>query len=151
MAAETEYNTAWEALFLKRFELHSRRSDLEAQLSDVNNQIAHLREVMAHLGPLVGLPDGESITALGITDAVRWVLKNSEDRLSPNEVRDMLAQKDYDLSNLTAPMGSIYKILSRLSSDNNRPEVLREKDEDGKVYYKWKREEVGITDDDIPF
>jgi hypothetical protein len=82
---------------------------------------------------------------LGITDAIRQILKGTEERLSPIEVRDSLLEKGFDLSGLSAPMASIYKILSRLADVGN-PEIFREREDDGKVFYRWIR-----TDDDIPF
>ena len=120
----------------KRTALFGKRASLEAELSDVKTQITHLNEIMGHLGPLAGLPAGDNIAGMGITDAIRWILSNSEERMSPTNVRDNLIEKGFDLSSLTAPMASIYKILSRLAKES-KPEVFREKDDDGKVYYRW--------------
>jgi hypothetical protein len=53
-------------------------------------------------------------------------------------------EKGFDLSRLSAPMASIYKILSRLVDDS---QLEREKQEDGRMGYQWK----GIRDEDIPF
>jgi hypothetical protein len=137
MAVENGYDAAWMDLFKKKMELLGQRSSLEAELSETNTQLAHLNAVLAHLAPLAGIAAGEDISGLGITDAIRWVLKETEERVSPAEVRDKLVEKGFDLSSLTAPMGSIYKILARLS-DGSTPEVIREK-EDSNVFYRWIR------------
>jgi hypothetical protein len=146
MSFPTEYDSLWNEMYDKRLALFNKRASLEAELSDVKTQIAHLNEIMGHLGPLAGIPANKDIASLGITDAVRWVLSNSAGRISANEVRDKLAEKGYDFSSLSAPMASIYKILSRLASENNGQEISREKDPDGKVYYQWIH-----TEQEIPF
>jgi hypothetical protein len=145
-AVDTEYDELWSGLQEKRMKLLARRALLEADLSEVTTQIAHINEIMIHLGPLAGLPNEENISSMGITDAVRWILCNTLAKMSPTDVRDKLLEKGFDMSSLTAPMASIYKILSRLAADN-KPEVLREKSDDGKVYYMWIRP----NDEDIQF
>jgi hypothetical protein len=145
---ETEYDHVWVDLHSKRTALFDRRASLEADLSEVKSQIEHLNEILKHLGPLARLPGGD-VASMGITDAIRWVLNEANGRkMSPADVRDTLVEKGFDLSPLTAPMASIYKILSRLASESE-PEVFREKGDDGKVYYGWIRPE--ITDEEIPF
>lgn len=128
----------------KRNDLIGKRSAAEAELSDINTQIAHLNEILKHLSPLAGLPDGGNLATLGMTDAIRWVLEHADGRMSPKDISDKLVEKGFDLSSLSAPMGSIYKILSRLAEGDD-PEITRE-EEDRKVYYTWKSE-----DSDIPF
>jgi hypothetical protein len=141
-----DFTQTWWDLSTERQRVLDRRTELETELTEVRNKIRHLDEVLHHLAPLanLGFYDDEDMTGLGITDAVRYVLKNSDKRLSPQEIREQLIQKGYDLSGLTAPMASIYTILRRLTDE----EVEREK-EDGRVYYKWKVKP--ITDNDIPF
>lgn len=132
---DTEYDDVWRALYRKREALLERHADLEAEIRDVTNQLSHLHDILGHLGPLAGLGTGDNIVSMGITDAVRWTLRNAEGRLSPTDVRDTLLEKGYDMTSLTAPMNSIYKILSRLA-DQSKPEITREK-EDGNVFYRW--------------
>jgi hypothetical protein len=132
----TEYDDVWRELYRKREALLDRHTELETQIADVSNQLAHIKEIMVHLEPLAGLGSGENIINMGITDAVRWILKNAEGaRMSPVEIRDQLLEKGYDMTTLTAPMSSIYKILSRLA-DQKRPEVTRE-NEGSNVFYRW--------------
>jgi len=127
--------------------LANRQVDLETELSEIRNKIGHLDEVMKHLAPLSGFADdsAESISGLGITDSVRVILRTSGRRMSAQDVRRALEEKGFDLSGLTVPMASIYKVLSRLEESG---EFEREK-EDGRVFFKWKA--PVITDEDIPF
>jgi len=142
-----DFAKTWSELQVERQELFNRRTDLETELSEVRTKISHLNEVLNHLGPLADISFSEdNISALGITDAVRLVLRGSSGRLSAQDIRKELVDKGYDLSTLSVPMASIYKILSRLSDDDG--EVEREKEE-GRVYYKWKI--PPMTDEDIPF
>ena len=167
MPFQTEYDDVWVRMHEKQEALFDRRSDLEAELAEVNTQIDHLGAILSHLAPLAGIAYGEKLSALGITDAIRWILEHSGARMSPIEIRDKLVEKDFDLSSLTAPMASIYKTLSRLA-EANEPEVIREKEAGGKVFYSWKKpnasfdqrpssgpddysQQAEISDDDIPF
>lgn len=148
MEATTEkptYDETWKNLFFKKMELIGQRSTLEAELSEVKTQLVHLNEILAHLAPLAGVPANENITSLGITDAVRWILQKSEQRMSPKDVHDKLVEKGFDMTALSAPMSSIYKILARLA-DEPSPKVQREREEGTRnVFYRWK------NPDDIPF
>jgi hypothetical protein len=140
---QEDFKQQWNAILHERLRLSDQRTVLETDLSEVNNKIQHLEEVLRHLAPLAGFDHEASISALGITDAIRHVLKDSNSRLSAAEVRAKLVGRGFDFDGHTAPDASIYKILNRLSVDGG--EVKRTK-EDGKVFYEWI-----ITEDDIPF
>ncbi|QNI37295.1 hypothetical protein [Edaphobacter albus] len=142
---DIDYAETWKNVFMKKVELTDRRATLEAELSDINTQIGHLNEIMSHLAPLAGVPAKENLATLGITDAIRWVMEKSKERMAPKDVHDELREKGFDMSTLSAPMASIYKILARLAGSST-PEILREKEEDGKVFYRWIEKS-----DDIPF
>ena len=134
-------------------ELREKRNNLESELDEIKRQIKHMDEVLKHLGPLAGMSDGEDISGLGLTDAIRAVLRKADDRMSPIDVRSTLQQKGFDLSGYSAPMSSIYKVLSRLADDNDSP-VVREREDNG-VFYRWQEPDIAqsadISDDDIPF
>jgi hypothetical protein len=126
----------WEALNAERLRLVARRDEIEMELNETKTKIRHLDATMEHLLPLADLgmfvPE---ITQLGITDAVRRIMQMNKDvRLSATDVRTKLKEQGYDTSGLTAPMASIYKILSRLSEN---PEEMRREKEEGRVYYTW--------------
>lgn len=127
-------------------DLCGRRAEIEAELSETRNRINHLDEVLSHLASLSGITDMEgNISRLGLTDAIRTVIHTKGGRFSPQDIKQQLLERGYDLSDLTAPMASIYKVLSRLA-ENPQEQLEREK-EDGRIFYKY----TGISDDDIPF
>ena len=141
----SDYRKTWFDICNERQHLISRRTELENDLVEIRNSISHLDEIIDHLAPLAGMAvDREDIAKLGLTDAIRAILRVKKERLAPQDVRQRLIEKGYDLSSLTAPMASVYKILNRLYAAD---EVAREKQDDGSVFYEWK----GITDDEIPF
>lgn len=145
MDAESLRETYWK-ISKERDSLVSRRNDLETDLSDTRKKIAHIDEVLNHLAPMLGMTHrAGGLTGLGITDAIRHVIHRNGERFAPADVRERLQEAGYDLSDLTAPMASIYKILGRLA-ESPFEQLQREK-EDGRVYYKF----TGISDEDIPF
>src|SRR5713101_2450253 len=92
-----------------------RRTELETELIEVRNRIAHLDEVLSHLAPLADIyVDPNGVTGLGLTDAMRKILLTADEKMTAQDIRKRLQELDYDISGLTAPMASIYKILSRL-------------------------------------
>ena len=150
MNSEDLFKT-WTDLREMQRKLLDRRVILETELAEVKNNISHLETILANLAPMAGFQeDAESISGLGITDAIRVILRNSDVRMSAADVRKILNEKGFDLSGLSAPMASIYKILARLVNDSG--EVEREMEE-GRVFFSWKRpvESSPITDEDIPF
>ena len=142
-----DYEKLWGELTVERGALISERTDLENALVEVRSKLSHLEEILNRLGPLANIT-GE-IVGLGITDAIRFIVQNATERLSAQDIRQQLVDQGYDLNPLTAPMASIYKVLSRLADDSK--EIEREK-EGSKVFYKWKTESSSpISDEDIPF
>ena len=141
---QQDFEKTWNAFKLEHDQLVEQRTDLENQLAEIHKKIAHLDEALGHIAPLAGFvySTGNDISHLGLTDAIRRVLQDSNERLLAQDVRRLLAERGYDLSGLTAPMASIYKILSRLEESGK---VLKEK-EGFKSYYKF-----ALTDEDIPF
>jgi hypothetical protein len=143
-----DFGQTWRQLYGEKEVLTERRTNLENELIELRTQITHLDEVLDHLAPLAGMiyASGEDLSALGLTDAIRRVISDATGRISPRDVHQKLASSGYDLSALTAPMASIYKILARLSDSG---EIVREKEDGGKVFYKSKP--IEISDEDIPF
>src|SRR6202040_3363233 len=111
----------WERLIAERNALLHRSTNLETELFELRRKITHLNEAVNHLAPLAGMEyvHEDNISALGLTDAIRTVLKNSDVQMSPHDIRRTLKEKGYDLTGLSAPMASIYKILSRLADDSD--------------------------------
>ena len=144
----SDHAKVWSDYFSERQRLAKHRNELETELNETRRIISNLDEILNHLRPLADMADNEeSLASLGITAAIRYVLRHANERLSAQEVRQQLIDKGYDLSDLTAPLASIYTILGRLAQ-GDQSEVEREKEE-GRVYYKWKV--PPISDEDIPF
>lgn len=142
------FEQTWYSLHREKTLLESRRDDLEVELAEIRTHLRHIDAAIEHIAPLAGKHPPDSLSEMGMTDAVRFVLRNSQERMSPADVRRQIVDKGFDITTLTAPMASIYKVLGRLVEDDK---VVREK-EDGRVFYRWKHEDSsGITDDDIPF
>jgi len=143
----SDYEDTWRMLSRERSELADQRATLEAELSEIHNKISHLDEVLSHLAPLTGSPMVPgSLDGLGITDAIRTVLREANEGMIATDIRKALREKGFNTEGFAAPMASIYKVLSRLVEAN---EVLRFKSEEGRLLFSWIRPE--ITDDDIPF
>jgi len=139
-----DFERTWSELNTERAALVDKRTNLENELAEIRTKLLHLDEVLIHLGPLANLTG--DIVGLGLTDAIRYILQGaSPDKLSAQDIRQRLSDGGCDLSQLSAPMSSIYKVLSRLEGQ----EVDREKD-GPRVFWKWKTSSP-ITDEDIPF
>lgn len=156
MKTQENFADTWSELVSESSELENRKTELEEQLDLVKKQIAHLDEVVRHLAPLAGIALNKDLSDLGITDAIRTVLEDATERVSPQDVRRELEGRHFDFSGYSAPMSSIYKILGRLADDPDCP-VMRKRDGNS-VFYIWERpnkdeyaQQAEITDDDIPF
>jgi hypothetical protein len=156
MRTQESYADTWSELVGEQNELENQKTELEEQLDVVKKQIAHLAEVLRHLAPLAGIPFHNDLSDLGITDAIRSVMEDSTERMSPQDVRQALEKKRFDFSGYSAPMSSIYKILGRLAEDSEYP-IKRQRDGNS-VFYIWERpkkddyaQAAEVSDDDIPF
>ncbi|HMG86327.1 MAG TPA: hypothetical protein VK574_11300 [Terracidiphilus sp.] len=155
MKTPDDYATTWSDLIEESSELENKKAELEEQLDVVKKQITHLDEVLRHLAPLAGIPFHRDLSDMGITDAIRCVMEDSTERMSPQEVRSVLESKHFDFAGYSAPMSSIYKILGRLADDPDCP--VRKKRDGNTVFYVWERpsteyaQSAEISDDDIPF
>ena len=142
-----DYQTTWDAIVERRQELMSKRADLEADLDDINTEITHLDQILSHLTPLTGQHDvifsSGDITGLGITEAIRTVLvEKCPNRVSANEVFQILKDKGFNFTKYSHPMASVYKVLSRLKD----AEEVDVENENRNVFYKWR-----IKEGDIPY
>lgn len=144
-----EYGKRWEEFHAIKTELLDRRATLENELNDVTVRLTHIDEILDHLAPLAGVVMApNSVAGLGITDAIRTVLREAKEAMSAQDLRRLLKEQGFDFSNISAPMASIYKILSRLVDSED---LERQKTDDGRVVFAWKTSPTEIADDDIPF
>lgn len=142
---DTNYQELWNKVRDRRTELGKELVDLELRVDELRKEAAHLDQVLINLGALCGLFfEIPSIPGMGLTDAIRTVVDNATDRLSPTEIQQELQKKGFSFSNYTQPMASVYKVLSRLT---DAKQIIQEK-EGGRVFYRTAKE---ISDEDIPF
>jgi len=157
--SQPDYLKTHSELTAERYKLTDERTSLETQLNEINNKISHLDEALRHLAPLAGMTDSQgSITGLGITDAIRTVLRNASrieggERMTASDIRRTLNEKGFDFSGMSQPMASIYKILSRLVDDSQEVERERIELEEGgiRTVFWWKITEPEISDEEVPF
>src|SRR5262245_17994303 len=104
-------------------ELTELREGRELQLSDLaetNDRIVQLEKLAEYITPLLEesetLPDvSVPVTNLNLADAVREVLKHSEQFRTPRGIRDALEYNGYNLKERhNNPLASIHGILKRL-------------------------------------
>lgn len=153
---QDEYRAMWDQLFGDSIELATRRTELENELNEVKVKIENVEQALQYIRPLAGVTEDDNLGRLGMTDAIRAILKKSRGRMSATDVRKALSHGGFDLSGYSAPMSSIYTVLGRLTADDDSGEVLREQDDSRNVFYRWKANDelvqsTDITDDDIPF
>jgi hypothetical protein len=143
---EKDYQTHWGVLWHERRALIDRRTELETELKEIETKVSHLDSAISAIEPLAGIVGDSDISKVGITEAIRIVLRASKEEMTAQEVRQALDQRGFDLSKQSAPMASIYKVLGRLADDSGEAERRKE---DFKVFFRWKQAEK--SDDDIPF
>lgn len=114
-----------------------QRAELEIQIRETDTQIANLSKAIHRVLALLGANSGEPISELGITDAIRRVVR-SEPRMTAGQIRAELEKQGFDLSVYQNPMASIYKILTRL----HKMDELEMEKEGWKTFYKLKPKTV---------
>jgi hypothetical protein len=129
----TDYRRALEAA-IKEYE------GLKAQRDAVETRLAQLRQIISTLSQLCDLPAApEAPPELGLTAAVRSVLRASMAGLTPVDVRDRLGSFGIDPAAYSNPLASIHVVLKRLTAAG---ELWSYRTPDGKQTYVWKRAAV---------
>ena len=139
-----DYKEPLEAARTELEALLNEETGLEYRLIENRKRTEALRETVLTLAVLVGEEQEEE--SVGITDAIRTVLKNMSDRsFQPRVVRLHLKRADFPLDKYKNPLAVIHTTLKRLEQQGEvkTVEIV------GKTYYVWN--ESATTDDDIPF
>ena len=134
-------------------DLETQRTQLQSQIAEIDRRIEKQKKGivgLAHLADqqtMAELPIG-AVTPLskhtGFTDAVSYALKTVNTNLVPTEVRDRLRMLGYNLGKYdTNPIPSIHTILKRLKKAGK---VKSERNEIGKLAYRWISEEDKLTE-----
>jgi hypothetical protein len=129
----TEYKKAFE----------QARADLESLVEEreaIDKKIAQVKQALVALAPMVEEKQSSLIdliqqqaATLGITDAIREVLRSAKTPLTPIEVRDRLVSMKPDVKTQANLMASIHSVLKRLIPDEATVFTSKQ----GDVVYKW--------------
>ena len=123
----------------------------DSRLADRRGEIKYRTESLRKTGESLGLLLGENVSeeAIGITDAIRELLKENRDTwYSAIAVRRVLRKKEFPVDDYSQPLAVIHTTLKRLQEQ----EEIKPGERDGKTFYKWDEPfDSGLTDDDIPF
>ena len=116
--------------------LEAKLAELDVQREETRLQLERIRRVVAELGPMCGYLDSNNLSAHGITDACRAVIRTAyPEYLSPKDIKEKLEKGGFDLSRYENPSASIYTILARLE----KSELVEKKMEGWNVLYRWKK------------
>ena len=137
--SEETYREALVAAFEEFQGLQERRKELELEIEEIDRKMLKLRRTLEALDQVLRpdttySPQINGLKEMGLTDAVRAVLKNSRSEMTAGNVRDFLVRAEYPL-NAERPISAIHTVLTRLYKNG---EAERDKDDrDGKVF-RWK-------------
>src|SRR5438270_10894331 len=123
---EDAYKKAFKDGVEEFYRLSSRRDELTAELEAVEDRMERVRQGTIALARLADMNfaeiqeahpdlfDGQPDLRLGITDAVREVLKSAATTLPPIEIRNRVFQISPAVAGHKSPMASIHAVLRRL-------------------------------------
>ena len=123
-----DYRRALEAATREYEELGARRRDIDERLAQLAHSIGTLSKLLG-LTPTV---------PMGLTDAVRLVVRGAGVPVTPVEVRDRLHAIGFDVSKYTNDLAAVHTILKRL----NQSGEIRFVGRTGKHQYIWN---TGVT------
>ena len=149
MADEDPVKTALDSLFAKHRQLSAERQILERKIRELESEDAKLQPKIVALaqaldedlnpnGPL-GLYLAE-ISASGLTEGVRTILRAVNVCRTPTEIRDGLLRLGYDLSGYNNVLASIHTILGRLRESGEIDKVTSTRKGGKETGYIWKAE-----------
>ena len=98
---------------------------------DIDQRLAELAQSMATLSRLLGLTP---TVPLGLTDAVRLVVRGGGVPMTPIEVRDRLVSVGFDVSKYVNDLAAVHTILKRLNEAGELRFIPRAP---GKHQYTW--------------
>ena len=131
-----------------------KRERLVKATADLDEEIHKTRQAVFGLVGLIPETELEKLKAqnpevfdeyadsrLGITDAVREVLKSRKDFMTPTEVRDAVLKISRSLDGHKNPVGSVHTVLKRLVDAD---EVMIGIDDKGITMYGWCADEESL-------
>src|SRR5579864_5385805 len=123
---DSDYRRALEAATREYETLGEERRDIDRRLAELAQSIATLSRL---LGFTPTVP-------LGLTDAVRMVVRGAGVPMTPVDVRDRLHAIGFDVSKYTNDLAAVHTILKRLNESGEIRFVPRAP---GKHQYVWNR------------
>src|SRR5262245_55913716 len=109
---------------------------LGEQRRDIDKRLAQLAHTIGTLSKLLGLTP---TVPMGLTDAVRLVVRGAGVPMTPVDVRDRLQAIGFDVSKYTNDLAAVHTILKRLNDSGELRFIPRAP---GKHQYTWNR---GVT------
>jgi hypothetical protein len=126
MMTHEDYRRALDAAAREYETLGERRREIDQRLAELAQSIATLSKLLG-LTPTV---------PLGLTDAVRLVVRGAGVPMTPIEVRDRLAAIGFDVSKYVNDLAAVHTILKRLNEAGELRFVPRTP---GRHQYLWNR------------
>jgi hypothetical protein len=123
---QTDYRRALDAASREYEELGARRREIDQRLAELGQTIGTLMRLLG-LTPTV---------PLGLTDAIRMVVRGAGVPMSPTEVRDRLRAVGVDLTKYSNELAAVHTILKRLNQAGELRFIPRT---GGKHQYMWGR------------
>ena len=143
MVTDSDYKKTLDGIRSELEDLLNQESEFERRLTETRWRYEALGKAAQALAGLLG--EDEEEESVGITDAIREILRSGEHIWQPIAVRNRLQREKFPLEKYQNPLAVIHSTLKRIEGQGEVKAV----EHDGKIYYKWIVPE--ITDDDIPF
>jgi hypothetical protein len=106
---------------------------LGAKRREIDQRLAELAQTIGTLSKLLGLTP---TVPMGLTDAIRLVVRGAGVPMTPVDVRDRLAGLGFDTSKYVNDLAAVHTILKRLNEAGELRFVARAP---GKHQYLWNR------------
>ena len=106
---------------------------LGEQRRDIDKRLAQLAHTIGTLSQLLGLTP---TVPMGLTDAIRLVVRGAGVPMTPIEVRDRLHGIGFDVSKYANDLAAVHTILTRLNQSGELRFIPRAP---GKHQYTWNR------------
>jgi len=113
--AKDDYRRALEAARRELAKVLQDRSELDRRAAELKKTIEGLSALCDEADHPAGLLQGGSLADVGISDAIRAVLRETDNpAMSPTEIRDELKKREVNLEDYASEMTVIHNTLARL-------------------------------------
>lgn len=129
------YKRTLEAAKAEMTQLLHDRDEINWRIAKLAPVVEYLSALCNEMAPPPDLSVSTYIRELGLTDAIRFVLKNSGTGLSPTEVRDRLREAGFDLNRYENELPPIHNTLQRLKASGEVEERINAAA--GTKTYRW--------------